>query len=210
MGLESMITSSIKVVGKNIVELHPGGTYNLNELNQVETAVVKLHLLSHFCELMAESWSHSGENNLFYGTAVEELADTVFDQYKKFIEAGLDIFSYDEYYMRKAMLKYDARPIVCGQFNAGPDEKEDGLPEGWYYDWPGHASKNFEAGRFVIDADSCVRIGVYEHNDRDNERPIDWIEIIAVDDCAVIYKKYPAIADELIRAVVYVKEQYQI
>jgi hypothetical protein len=208
MGYDKMICASIKVVNPSVVELHPGGTYNLNENNQVETAVVKLHMLAQFCDMMAEAWSYSGENNVLMGEEVEVLADKLFDEYRPFIEAGFNIFGLDEFYNCKQLNKYKRRPIVNGYMNAAPGEEEEGVPAGWWYEFPGQLQKAFDFGLVVVDEDECVRIGVYEKST--DEQPIDWIDISQRGNYSQIHRKYPDICTELILACEYIYNQNHI
>jgi len=188
MGYDKMITASMKVVKPNYIELHPGGWYNLNESNYVEAAVVRLHMLSQFCDMMAEAYAYSGENNVLMGHEVEVVAERLFEEYRPFIEAGCDIFSHSEFYDRKTLDKYKSRPIVNGHMNAGPNDTQDGLPDGWWYEFPGQAQKMFDFGFVVIDEDECVRIGIYEHGT--DEQPIDMIYINQRGDYRELYKRY--------------------
>ena len=200
MSLENMTTSSFKILEPMVFELHPGGLYNLNEDNCVETAIVKLSLLSHFCDLAANSWSYSGENNLMFNKEIEALAEKIFTTYTPFFEAGLDISKYNEYYMPRQLETYLARPIVNGQFNATADESTDGFPEGWWYDFPGIAAKHFTFGKICIDTDEHVRIWLYANNDDDNQNPIDGVDITCDADYGKIFVKWPGSAVEIAAA----------
>ena len=208
MGYDKMITASMKVLKPNCVELHPGGVYNLNENNCVETAVVKLHMLSQFCDMMAEAWSYSGENNVLMGEEVETLADKLFNEYKPFIEAGCDIFNHADFYNRKTLDKYKTRPIVNGFMNSSPTEIEEGLPEGWWYEFPGQAQKMFKDGLVVIDFDECIRIYIYENNT--DEQPWDTTLITQRDNYSEVFRKYLGFAEEVMLASEFVYNQYHI
>lgn len=117
MGLNKCVTSTITVVKPNLLEMHPGGTYNLNEDNSIELRIVKLHLLKHHIAMMEEDICANGENHIHRHREAEHLADMIFDIYKPCIELGIDIFNADgEYYEEKTnplqQRLLDARDIL--------------------------------------------------------------------------------------------------
>jgi hypothetical protein len=197
MGYESMTTSSIKVVEPMVFDMHPGGRYNLNEDNYVETAVVKLHLLSHFVDMMINSYCCTGENQIILGTETDALANQLFDLYRPLFEAGIDIAKYNEYYDEKQLYKYLKRPIVNGEFNATAEETHEGFPVGWWYDFPGIAHKQFPFGKVCIDVDTEIRVWVYDAHDECNDNVIDGIEIGCDADYGKLFVKWPGAAAEL-------------
>ena len=208
MGYDKMITASMKVLKPNFVELHPGGWYNLNENNYVETAVVKLHMLSQFCDMMAEAYANAGENNVLLGHVVEVVAERLFEEYRPFIEAGCDIFSYADFYDRKTLDKYQKRPIVNGQMNMADDEQTPGLPKGWHYEFPGQAQKMFDCGLLVIDHDEHVRIGVYEKSTDD--QPIDMIYITQRGNYQQVFRQFEGNALEILEACEFIYNENHI
>lgn len=84
--------SVIKVVKPNYLDLRPGGYYNLNEDNQLEARVAKLHILAHHIELMINDLCETSENRIKKGKEAEKLADELFKGYKHGIEKGLNMF----------------------------------------------------------------------------------------------------------------------
>lgn len=102
MNLNKCVTSTITVAKPNMLEMHPGGWYNLNEDNSIELRIVKLHILKHHIAMMEEDISANGENRIHRHREAEHLADMIFDIYKPCIELGIDIFNADgEYYEEK-------------------------------------------------------------------------------------------------------------
>lgn len=210
--LNELIASTIKVVGKNVVHTRPGGTYDLNENNDIESRVVRLHLLSHFCDLAIEELYNNGETRLLKGGRIEQLADDLFEDFVPFIKEGVNIFEYADYFMREQLLKYAARPVVGCHMNAGETEKTEGLPEGWWYDFPGHAHKYFDFGHVVIDEDECIRVMCYCNDDADLQRPVIGIDVKERGNYSEVVKRFvrPEAYTEIIIACEYVYAQNHI
>jgi hypothetical protein len=208
LDLDKRVTSTIEVVRPNYLDMFPGGWYELGLDNDTEERVVRLHLLQHFISMMMEDICESGENRVIQHVRTEALADDLFELYRPFIEAGCDIFSHAEFYDRKTLDKYKSRPIVNGYMNAGPNDKQAGLPDGWWYEFPGQAQKMFDFGFVVIDEDECVRIGIYEHDT--NEQPIDMIYITQRGDYRELYKKHLNHASEISTVCDWIYEQSHI
>ena len=196
MGLDKMITASVKVVAKNVLELHPGGTYNLSEDNEIERRVVNLHFVSIFADMAAAELSHNGEcMQTLMGSRLEQLGESIFELYEPFIRAGVDVFRYNEFYNRKALEVYTNRTFVNGHMNPGPNERHPCLPEGWSYEFPGQCQKMFDFGFVVVDYDEWVRIGIYSNSTDD--QPNDYIYICQVGDYRELYKKHLNHASEI-------------
>jgi hypothetical protein len=209
MGLDKMITATAIVVGKNILELHPGGTYNLNEDNEIERRVVNLHLVSMFADMAAAELCQNGEcMQTLQGPRLEQLGEDIFEAYAPFIRQGINVFGLDSFYERKTLAKYAERIPVNGYLNAGPNERTEGLPEGWWYEFPGQAQKMFACGFLVIDIDECLRVGVYQNNT--DEQPIDMVYISQRGNYSEVFKKFTGIATEVLEACEFIYNQYHI
>ena len=201
LDLNKRVVSTLEVVAPNIICSQPGGTYNLNEDNHTEERVVKLHILSHFVDLMSESYCDSSENNILLGEEVDRLADKLYGYFDKFIRNGVNIFEYYQYYNAAELAKYHNRPIVGRKMNLAEGEQE-GVPKGWAYDFPDIMSKYFPDFKVVIDKDGEIyRVGFYEHDDDDSSRPIFWYEIITIGDIDDVYVRHPEIAPEIVDAI---------
>lgn len=175
------LSNSINVIKPNYLYIKGGGCYDLNEDNYCELAVVKIHLLQHFLEVASERICNNGEiDGMIFDKEIMDLAEKVFAKYGRYIKAGVDVFEYADYDDPKQMAKFDTRELVCGTMNAGPEEGTEGLPAGWWLDFPGYAHKAFEGiGIVIVDQDGKdVRIGIYE-NEKAHElgNVKDWIEI---------------------------------
>jgi hypothetical protein len=208
MGYDKMITASMNVMKANFLELHPGGWYDMSEDNYVELAVVKFHMLAQFCEMMAESYSCTSENQIILGDEAEALATKLYEEYKPFIEAGCDIFSHTAFYDRKTLDKYKKRPIVNGHMNMCEEETLAGLPNGWSYEWPGQAQKMFNFGLICIDYDVCIRICIYDK--LTDEQPIETVFITQHGNYQQVFRKYVGNALEILEACEFVYNEYHI
>lgn len=100
MSLDKCVSSKLVVEGKNRLQLIPGGHYNLNEENNTELHVVQLHVLRHHIDMMIVSWCENGENIVRLGTGVDTLAAKLYDEYKTFIEEGIDPFQFKDYWYK--------------------------------------------------------------------------------------------------------------
>jgi hypothetical protein len=98
MNLNKCVTSTITVVKPNLLDIHPGGWYNLNEDNSIELRIVKLRILQHHISMMEEDIAANGENRIHRHREAEHLADMLFDVYKPCIELGIDIFNAEGVY----------------------------------------------------------------------------------------------------------------
>ena len=204
------VSSKVKVYGPNKVEMQPGGCYELGVENDTEERVVRLHLLSHFIDLVIHDICETSENRILKGSRIETLADDLFEDFRSFIEAGFDIFDIPEYYMLEKLNLYKQRPIVGTEWNAGPTETEEGLPPGWWWDHPGHAKKFFDFGMIIIDVDSYPRIVAYKDHDAwESGIFLNWIEIETEADYSKVFLAYPSVAFEIVQAAKWTLEQYK-
>lgn len=105
MSLNNNVSSKLVVEGKNLVQLIPGGRYNLTEENNTELHVVQLYVLQHHIAMMIESWCQNGENVVRMGNSVDTLAAKLYDVYKPFIEEGIDPLKFIDYYSKNHDLK---------------------------------------------------------------------------------------------------------
>jgi hypothetical protein len=202
------VHQQFKVIGPLKFELKPGGHYYLNEDNYTENRIVKLSLVAHFCELMAASHSVCGENNLVMSMDIEDIASRLFNLYEPFFTAGVNIFEYTEYFLPKTLEKYLKRPVVSGQMNASDDESTEGLPTGWWYDFPGFAHKVFTYGKIVISHDMYPHVCSYAPNDNDNENVMVGIEITKPEDYGKLFVEWPDAAAEIAMAIKFVVNDY--
>ena len=201
--------ATAKVIAKNVIELRPGGFYNLNEDNEIERRVVNLHLLSMFAELAANELCENGEcMQTVLGMRLEQLGDDLFDKYMPFIANGIDIFSYQDFQTKEGLAKYSKRTFVRGFMNASPEETHKGLPEGWWYEFPGQAQKMFDFGFIAIDHDECIRICLY--NDSEIDNPIDMYLISRRGDYSQIFAHFPTYAIELVQVCEFIYNEYHI
>ena len=207
--LYKMITASVEVVGKNVVHFRPGGTYNLNEDNEIEKRIVNLRFLAMFAELAEAELSNNGEcMSVMFGPQMERLGEEIFERYQPFIENGCNIFDHTNFYERPALVAYAQRPIVNQFMNAGPADRTPGLPDGWWTEFPGQCQKMFNEYFVVIDYDECVQIGIYQNNK--SEIPIDMVFISTPGDFREVYKNYREHAAEITTVCDYCYEQYHI
>ena len=185
------------------------GAYQMDEAGEIEQKVAKLCLLSHFVELVAEDYSCSGEQRVILGTEIEQLANRLYSEYERFIVNGVNIFDHISYFDPKQLAIYQQRPIVGKRMNRGIGEQCD-VPQGWFYNFPGAMSKTFEIGHVIIDKEGeTYRIGIYD-NDPEVEESIGWHEITTVADMCELYDLYPDIADKLIDAIRFIRENEKI
>lgn len=98
--------NEINVLKSGVIELRPGGVYNLNEDNEVELRVVKLHLLKAFADLCAEDVSSMAENHVVLGDAIEGLADRLFEVYGPSIMRGHDVFMHKDFFRPGKLERY--------------------------------------------------------------------------------------------------------
>jgi hypothetical protein len=92
--------------------------------------------------------------------------------------------------------------------NASPEESTEGLPEGWWYEWPGQARKMFSFCLVVIDIDECLRVGIYDkHTD---DEPTEMIMVTTLGDYREVWRKFPDAAFEIQTTSTFVQTQYQI
>ena len=207
--LYKMITASVAVTGKNVVHFTPGGTYNLNENNEIEQRIVHLRLLGIFAELAEAELSYNGEcMSVGFGPQMERLGEEIFERYQSFIETGYNIFEHANFYERSALVNYMQRPIVNNYMNAGPGDRTPGLPDGWWTEFPGQCQKMFNEYFVVVDYDECVQIGIFEN--KHTEVPCDMVFISTPGDFREIYKNYREHAAEITTVCDYVYEQYHI
>jgi hypothetical protein len=199
---------SAKVVGKNIIHMVPGGTYNLNDNNEIEQRVVNLHLLAMFADIAANELCENGEcMQTLFGSRMEQLGEDIFEKLMPFIKEGVDIFNYTEYYNRTKLDTYDKRPIVNGYLNATEEETVDGLPNGWWYEFPGQCSKMFKQGFVVVDYDNGVQVGLYSNAvDKD---AYEMYFISKRGDYSEIFKRFDA-ALEIVQACEFIYNEYHI
>jgi hypothetical protein len=197
----------MKVIRRNTLEIKPGGIYELSGYNETEERIAKLRLLSHFINLAEEHLAESGENNVLFGTRLENLADELFELYKPFIEADVDIFSYANYYDRAQLKRYSERPLVGGGMNASKEESTNGLPEGWWYYGVYCAHKWFSFGNVAVSYDEFLKVNTYEGDGLDRGAdPVNWIHIKEQKDYAELFTSYPEDAAEIAMACRFIKE----
>lgn len=202
--------SKINVLKPNYLKMTPGGLYDLNEANYCERAVVKIHLLQQLLEIASERICCNGEiDGMVLDTEITALADKAFELYAPFIQDGVDIFEYSDYTDPKTLERYLKRPRVLGQMNAGPDEGVEGIPAGWWFDFPGFANKTFDIGQMVVDMDGEYRFWVYAPGTwEDGQDPIDTVEIQDEHELDKLRDKWPALADELTQIFFFIKKTY--
>lgn len=99
--------NEITVLKSNSLKLVPGGLYNLNEGNETERRVVKLHMLKVFADLCAEDVSNMGENHVELGSEIEAIADKLFELYRPNIEKGHDVFEHKDFFRAGKLGAYD-------------------------------------------------------------------------------------------------------
>ena len=104
MAYDKMTTSKLSVAAPNVLNLSPGGYYNLQENNRTEAAVVKLHILQKHIEMAIESYCNSSENTIRLGDKIDKLADELFEQYETYIEEGVDPFKFHDYELERTNL----------------------------------------------------------------------------------------------------------
>lgn len=204
------VYSTFNVEGPNKVSCR-GGHYNLNEDNQVELAVTKLHLLQHFVDLAVERLCNNGElSGMVMDKEITTLSDDLFKKYARFIQAGCDVFEYSEYDEPAVLERFNQRELVNGEMNAGPSESKEGLPVGWWYDFPGFANKTFALGQMVVDMeDSETRFWVYRPGDwQEGGQPIDGLDITK-DQLDLLHTKWPELAEELIEVFNFIQKDYE-
>jgi hypothetical protein len=207
MSLDKRVTSEIKVNGPNRLYVRGSGQYNLDENNELETRVVRIHLLQHLLNIACEGLIDCNEMNTLFGTRFESLADELYEFYRPFIEAGVNIFDHSEYYMRDQIKKYLTRPLVGGGMNATAEESTPGLPEGWWYDFPGYAHKHFNFGHIVVSYDEHLIVNTYEGDAFEHgQDPTNWIYISEAKDYAELFLAYPDEAPEISMACKFIKE----
>lgn len=186
-----------------------GGAYQMDQAGEIEQTIAKLHLLSYFVELVAEDYSCSGEQRVVFGTEIEKLAHKLYSEYERFIANGVNIFDYVSFFDPKQLEIYQQRPIVGKRMNAAIGE-QCGVPAGWFYDFPSVMSKTFEIGHIAIDReDGIYRIGICD-NDPEAGESSHWHEIATIDDLCELYKLYPDIADELVDAIRFIRNNEKI
>lgn len=201
--------ATAKVIAKNVIELHPGGFYNLNEDNEIERRVVNLHLVSMFTELAANELCENGEcMQTVLGMRLEQLGDDLFDKYAPFIANGVDIFSHQDFQTKEGLAKYSKRTFVNGFMNASPEETHKNLPEGWWYEFPGQCQKMFDFGFIAIDYDECVRIGLYISSEEENL--VDVYLITKRGDYSKIFTRFHDNALELVQVCEFIYNEYHI
>jgi hypothetical protein len=208
----------IEVNGKEKFFISGCGQYNLAEkdCSEMEADIAKVHMLEHFVQLTAAAICNNGDaGNVVGGDEILKLARIMYERYAYFYRNGLNVFEYCEYYDKFTLEKYLNRTVVAGHFNCPIDERQhDDLPEGWWYDFPGHAVKYFDitdrGTKIVVDCDTFIRIGFYYADDKDNDNPYNWIDIEVRGDYSAVFKYYPELATELMQACEFVYAQYHI
>jgi hypothetical protein len=201
---------SAKVVGKNVLHMVPGGTYRLNDNNEIEQRVINLHLLAMFADIAADELCENGEClQTLFGPRMEQLGEDIFDRLAPYIKAGVDIFSHTEYYNNKKLTLYDKRPIENGYLNATEEETIDGLPNGWWYEFPCQCSKMFKQGLVAVDygGDNGIQVSLYS-----NAVDKDTYEIYFISkrgDYSAIFKHFDA-AFEIVQACEFIYNEYHI
>jgi len=199
---------SAKVIGNNIIHMVPGGTYNLNENNEIEQRVINLHLLAMFADIATNELCENSEcMKTLFGPRMEQLGEDIFEKLMPFIKEGVDIFNYTEYYNRAKLETYSLRPIMRGYMNATKEETREGLPEGWWYEFPGQCQKAFTQGFVSVDYDNGIQVGLY--NNAVDKDAYEMYYITKRGDYSEIFKRFDA-ALEIVQACEFIYNEYHI
>ena len=167
----------------------PGsGFYNMKNAHWLERTVAKLGLLAVVCNHTADDLSKSGENLTILGPEIEALADKLYKIYKPAVENGHDVFGLDRFWDKRNAVRYAHRPILNGYANASPEERTDGLPDGWWYNHSGFVTKMFE-DQFVVvsDIDDRVCMDILDPSDAETLQCIrygDYSKVTDSVDCS--------------------------
>ena len=159
----------IIVKAANYLEFNPGGWYDLSHGNDIERRIAKLVILRRWILETENCLSESGENMTEDGAMLEKMADHFFEKVRPAIESGYDVFGREQWWNKEYFTKYMTRPHINGYDNAAPSETESGLPEGWWWNFPGYATKMFE-DRFIVigTVDGYPRIDILDPHDEEN------------------------------------------
>jgi hypothetical protein len=87
-----IVSTSIEVMKPNYLDIKGGGWYNLNEDNETEATVVKLHILQHMIGLMIENKCENGEITTHCNKEIMAAADKLFSIFQGAIAHGVDVF----------------------------------------------------------------------------------------------------------------------
>lgn len=204
------LNHEIKVIRRNQVEIKGHGVYDMEYGNYIEHRVAKLGLLGKLIEAAIDRLADCGENNTILGKELEALAEIAYEEYAPFISEGINIFEIDNCFIKLDLENFKTRPRINGYTNAGPNDQCSGLPEGWWWNYPGYAEKMFHDSFIVISSvDRGIRVdsilpelgkeGCYE--------PDFSIECHEGDYEREIYEKFPKEqADEICEVVNFCKE----
>lgn len=153
------LNHEIKVVNANMLEIKGFGYVNMELGNYTEQRIAKLGLLEKLIKATMDQLAECNENNVIFGKELESLAEKAYEEYAPFITEGINIFEIDNCFVKLHLENFKTRPIINGYTNAGPNDQCSGLPEGWWWNFPGYAEKMFEDSFIVIGSvDDCIRV----------------------------------------------------
>lgn len=159
---------TIKINTKGGVYIEGNGQYKLG-VSSTEDTVVKLSLLKELCEHAMNDLAESGEILTPHANKLESLANSMFKEYRRYIDHGCDIFSFTRWHDAEYLKLYNSRHMACGFLNATDEESISSFglnpPKGWRFDEsPTRLSKAFDnLGILVIDYDTTIRLSCYRH-----------------------------------------------